>query len=162
MKKLIVVLGIAFVAISSQAAYLFWQVDSTYTVGNTEYTVGADYNAAKLHASYNGSSSVYDYISAPGSNNADLTSLGENYKDATYWVELVNYDDSTGTASTKVESLGNFTYAQLSGAFNTGALSVANMTALWNGAQVMATPEPTSGLLTLLGMALLGLKRKKA
>ncbi len=163
MKKLIVVLGIAFAAISSQAAYLFWQVDDTYTVGNTTYTAGSQYNAARLWGNSGSGNVLLDYIGAPGSNNAklDVESFTYNAEGAKYWVELVNYDSANDQANT-VKTFDQFNYSQLSGAISTGALSVANMTALWNGAQVMATPEPTSGLMVLLGMALLGLKRKKA
>ena len=157
MKKILSVIAVAVVSISAQASFLNWQVsDSTDT-----------YNGAQLYAvvgtekTSTSGGTVIDAVSGlPATKSTDITSYGANY---TYYIELVNYSNpSTGEYSNShVMSSQTFTYSELSGAISTGALSVAGMTAVWTGAAVVATPEPTSGLLLLMGFAMLGLKRKK-
>ena len=157
MKKILFVLAVAVAAISAQASYLNWQVSDE-----------TGYNGAQLYAVL-GSEKVNaeggDVIDAvyglPAAKSTDIGSYGSNY---TYYIELVNYteDPTTGTYDrSRAISAQTFTYSELSGALSNGALSVAGMTAVWTGAAVQPTPEPTSGLLLLMGFAMLGLKRKK-
>ena len=152
MKKFILVCGIIASAMCANASYLYW------TVAETTAGVGS-YNGAILYATTAGSATALDSIATPGATTTSLA--GYEGSDYSYYVEYVNY--SNDYSSYNVVATGNtFTYDQLSGAMFNDALSAAQMTAVWTGSAVVPTPEPTSGLLLLMGFAMLGLKRKKA
>ena len=161
MKKFLVIVSISLATIAVKAEYLNWQVGSSMTIGNNTYTSGSSvdqYNAVRLYATKDDSPTYYYSIyDAPGTYSTPLAS--EWTTDATYYIELLNYSDSS-SYNTVARTAGT-TYAELSGALSNGALSAQAMTAIWTGAAVVTTPEPTSGLLLLMGFAMLGLKRKK-
>lgn len=150
MKKIIFCFAVVLAAVSANATYLSWQVNSAGV-----------YNAAGI-AVYD-SNNVYqqtlDITYVPtGQKSTYLGTYGEGYSFA---VEYVNWDGSTVTQGSEGDK---YTYAQLSdlGVLydNDSWATGAQKALMWNGVQ--AVPEPTSGLMVLLGMALLGLKRKKA
>ena len=152
MKKIIFSLAVVMAAVSANAAYLSWQVNGDGT-----------YNAAGIavYDSSNDYQTTLDITAVPtGHKSTYIGDYGEGYS---YAVEYITYDSSTGTYEQGIEG-DKFTYAQL---YNLGVLyendswaTGAQKALMWNGVQ--AVPEPTSGLMVLLGMALLGLKRKKA
>ena len=154
MKKIILSVAILFATIATRAEYLSWCVTQT------------GYNQATLWA-YTGdtwsSSSAHEIdtlTTIPGGMVSDLgTYSGSSYN---YYIELYNYNSATGESSDSVNG-GSFAYSELA---NKGVLlsswtAFANVTTAWNGTKAVATPEPTSGLLLLMGFAMLGLKRKK-
>ena len=161
MKKFLVGVSILLATIAVKAEYLNWQVGSSMTIGDATYTSGpseGQYNAVRLYATDGqGSSHYYSIYDAPGTYSTELAS-GLTTDATTYYIELLNY---SGSSYTTVGRTAGTTYAELSGALSNGALSAQAMTAIWTGAAVVATPEPTSGLLLLMGFAMLGLKRKK-
>jgi len=105
----------------------------------------------------NNSSHTYGIFEAPGTYSTQVQS-GYDSTGTSYYIELLNYSsDSYAHVATSSAT----TYSELSGALSSGALSAQGMTAIWTGTSVVTTPEPTSGLLMLMGFAMLGLKRKK-
>lgn len=157
MKKFLLVGAILAAAVSAQAEYLNWQVGSTVTIRGTTYTAGTDFNRVLMYANNGSSDKYYGIYDAPGSYSTEVAS-GWNAADTAYYVELLKYANSQYSS---VATTDETTYSDLSGALSSGALSAQGMTAVWTGVSVVATPEPTSGLLMLMGFAMLGLKRKK-
>ena len=102
-------------------------------------------------------------------NNSQITAQGFSYGSAgteyNYYFAVINGDDVFLSASKAVSGqasdTANVAFAGLGTATkNVFADSTATFAA--NGAGWYAVPEPTSGLLLLLGMAGLALKRKRA
>ena len=158
MKKVIFGIAVAVAAVSAQASYLNWQVAATDGSNGAQLYAVSTGGGTKTAAT---DGTVIDAISGlPGAKSTDITSYSEGYS---FYIELVNYSDTTTGTYTSQGAMSSqtFTYSELSGAMSSGALSVAGMTAVWTGTTVQATPEPTSGLLMLMGFAMLGLKRKK-
>ena len=162
MKKVIIGLAIATAAFFAKAEYLYWGVTPSEATGNT-------YNAARLWYSNSDSTSGGTAIGwltdIPGSRSTDVSSY-EGTKDTAYFfVELCNYNVSTKEWTDGVRSSRAYSYASLAqqGVITSSDLiaqaSVA--AAVLSNAGVQATPEPTSGVLLLMGFAMLGLKRKK-
>ena len=149
MKKMILGVTLAFAAISAQASYLAWQVDAT--------TDGIDaYNMAALWGSNDSGTSLLSYTqNLPSSGFNTSENLNESSY-SSYWVELYNYAENTATSVGRSDT---YTYTQISGAL-ASSLEAASLVAAFT-ASYTATPEPTSGLLMLMGFAMLGLKRKK-
>lgn len=156
MKK--VVLMIAFVLggfMAANASYLYWQVDAS-THDNSP-------NVSTLYA-YTGSQYYALGMSEglSGSFNTDTwtgDSITWSSNDTKYFVELANYDTTTYTATS---NYGPLNYSDISATVQLTELG--KIATAWGAAQYTAgaVPEPTSGLLTLIGMALLGLRRKRA
>lgn len=161
MKKILVVVSILLATITAKAEYLNWQVGNSMTINGTTYSSGSasdQYNAVRLYATNGSSTQYYSIYDAPGTYST-LLADGWAVEGATYYIELLNYDNAS--TYKHLANTSGTTYAELSGAISSGALSAQGMTAIWTGAAVVTTPEPTSGLLLLMGFAMLGLKRKK-
>ena len=184
MKKLIIASIAAAVGLAVNAATVDWQLAITggstsgAYAGYTAYLVNASaWDAAKISAAiFTDSSIVLDSTTfnagtgkgsktyttlvdstTAGTRSVDVSSLSEGSKMGVYYVILNTNknpneyytisDTLTGRAATGEISLGS-------------NISIANSTlstATWT-----AVPEPTSGLLMLLGMAGLALRRKRA
>ena len=181
MKKFILAIAVVGASIASNASYLYWQVstgdaDSTFEIDGSNKT----WSYAQLHAtdgsaSYligsvagtenyiNGTSQGSD-IAVPSGNFvfADLGTYGaDSYS---YYVELYNSAGTLVARSLKE----NFSNLQQSQYASTGSVTTeltmrtiptASMK-IWHASGYRAVPEPTSGLMLLLGAAMLGLKRK--
>ena len=78
-----------------------------------------------------------------------------------YYIELVNYDFSNDKVNYVYARSDAVAYSALSGSI-TDSLSTATIANVspWHGGGYSAVPEPTSGLMLLLGAAMLGLRRK--
>ena len=156
MKKVIFGLLVSVAAFSARAEYLYWAVTSTdgWTKGGEE-----TWNGAVLYATSAGMESPYALETAAvsqaqaGVNTDLLTYTGAAYS---YYIELINSSAGNVAYTSKT-----FTYDQLSGARNNGLATSLQSMMVFTGAAVVGTPEPTSGLLLLMGFAMLGLKRKK-
>ena len=157
MKKIFFGLAIVFAAISANAEYLYWSVGDTVSMNGQTYTAGTDFTGVALYKSYgNDDSFITSYTKVPGTYQTDIGPTGNGYS---YYIELLSYgEDYTSTSVAKGES---FTYAELQNAMYSGVFDAPAMTAVWTGTAVVTTPETTSGLLLLMGFAMLGLKRKK-
>ena len=167
MKKLLVVMGIALAMATSHAASVAWNSGAIYGTdnakvgkGNSDYTITLAFftdaeckNAVTgltgdLTASESGTGSKYS-----GTINGFAAST-QYYLVATIansGYELVGSPVSFTTAGTGALSINLLDGDNMSGP----ALVTQNAT--WT-----AVPEPTSGLLMLLGLAGLALKRKRA
>lgn len=189
--KLLVCAAVAAVGMVANAGVLYWQVNDSPTslvdVNNNSAAgnVTADFNgwqyATLVHynsalASGNGTASqadptgvgrtVLSSTNPSGVSNTIWTKGDESpygasidsYSSGVFYIELVS---STGNIVGRSEAL---TYSDASALAQFETLSEAQMAMkVWNGGNTYtAVPEPTSGLLVLLGMAGLALRRRKA
>lgn len=159
MKKIIIGFAVAMLAVVANAEFLYWGISD-----NESIAANTTYNSAKLFA-YNDNTAavaIDSIYKAPGSSSADITNYGEGYS---YYIELYNYENGNWGSSVASNQSDPFTYSAL---LEKGAITASDVLAQANVAAMMmtphgvqATPEPTSGLLLLMGFAMLGLKRKK-
>lgn len=151
MKKFMFVLFSA-AALASQASVLWWQVDAT------------DYSGLP---NVDGVGAVYLYATKDGQSNHVQTGLvGEtwsfdmskvDYSGYSFYIEAVNYGQAPNVAVARSETKS---YAELSGHITSSLSQIPQLNA-WHGGTYSAVPEPTSGFLMMVGLALLGLKRRK-
>ena len=192
MKKLIVAFGVAITTISLTAATAQWNSGTiTAASGSTaakgdvtaviwEFTsstiydkvVAGDYDVianqsaldAAASAKLTGSSTKRGEINVAGSTDVaadkgvwavifytDTTATGSNK-----YIVNAAYSGEVGTSGVTVYELASQIGGQM------GSITGDPITSGWTSAATMATPEPTSGLLLLLGVAGLALKRKRA
>ncbi len=168
MKKLICALTLA-ATVAAQAAtgdyMLYWQVSDSYVSSN----LGSDFYGASLFATLNDNSVVelgsytegsYDILSAVPVTGTDITDYTSTV--ASFYIEFYNYtsgswnklgtSESWNYSSTAVQNaIVDFTDTKYGVSYS--ALSPSSFSAV---------PEPTSGMLMLLGLAGLALKRKRA
>lgn len=176
MKKLIVALSLILsFGFAAQAEYLFWQLSDTAkdgtgkSIGDFSYAaIFAETPTTQLKlADETGASTDYTYAtvdkSAPQQIVINLDQLGDP-SCYSFYIEYFNYNDGWNSVGTS----GKQTYDQLAqnGAIYTGSAmeAITDIAGLkmWTGSSyAAATPEPTGGLLVMLGMALIGLKRKR-
>ena len=194
MKKVILGLAVALVALASQASFLYWQIDTTQLSGPTAGTYsfnghditgvrvvaveGGTYTWPATAASSGGSVLTTHYKTDTGSYTttenasvaiaktknvyADLSTFVDGNETAyTYYIEIMGHDsfkygDSVGVIGVS-EGL---TYASAAGNITESLGSFTTVPAAWTGG-TYAAPEPTSGLLLLVGASLLALKRRK-
>lgn len=172
MKKLIVAAAIAFAAAVSQASTVNWgltgNVDATTYASATAYLICVD-NLAKPSLTSETAASWYKdngssladkaFRSATVTDGAVIESetISEAIGRKNYWLVIVAGDEKNFAVSTTTKALN----------ITTSALSIS---ATWAGSSQMTSfattsasvPEPTSGMMLLLGIAGLALKRKRA
>ncbi len=178
MKKLMFALLATMCASIANAAYLYWQVSA----GDVDSSITEPWNAARLYEdgrlvtstqywnSYNNrlEGDNADAVSAPMGTGYVFDIGSDNTAGHSYYVELWQFSDasdwsSSGHAVAQSQSVSG---DALPGVYNdTGTLTTTLLTAptsmvAWHAGGYRAVPEPTSGLMLLLGAAMLGLKRK--
>lgn len=169
MKKLTLMIGAVALAMGVQAASVDWKVSGTAATEN--------YNVYLLTSIADSYESVADIASA-ALISGTIAKAGRNYyaggtaaseaitKDSmkeVYWV-IVDGSGAPTTYNYVKADLSSYVYDpdnQESSPGDFGSISAADMLAGTSGS-FGAVPEPTSGLLVLLGMAGLALKRKRA
>ncbi len=164
MKKIVIGLVIAVMSVTAQAAYLWWQVDSSDFAGklnnNGGDVIGANvyYSNAESPVHGEGTLLTRGEIDFGSPYKIDVSMLGEGYS---FYIELIGYDSKVYGEGTGVVGNGEWaTYASLSEAGSiTTSLDITSITA-WHGT-AYAAPEPTSAMLMIMGLALLSLKRRK-
>jgi len=157
MKQLLIIL-VAVAGITAHADYLYWMVDNNPQSGTT---ITGDpttfsWTEAKLYANGEAvdgatlsSSAWSDYQDLGGYAYANI---GDNYAEKSFTIELFSGDQWLARSSAASGStLGQFITSGMS--MNPAAVGWAPTT--------YAVPEPTSGLLFLVGGMLLGLKRRR-
>ena len=191
MKKLVIVAAIALAAMASQAAKVSWTCTNVYA-GNDSDKVGAtlayflvtDQLSLSHAAALAGkgaaavSSALSSYYSFTGagagafgnSTGVDQGTLGLTQKTA-YTAYLIIFDSDTITDSSKfyITSTKGFTTlddassSAASAAIGSQAAKGSKTSASWLSVKSSSSvPEPTSGLLVLLGVAGLALRRRRA
>lgn len=176
MKKLIVIAALALTGIAANAATVNWQVNAIQS--SPDVTVGAGWLVQVFSASV-----TYDYASAKNGSitawgSSAAVAAGATYRasgsvadglangttasfyavvyDAASVADAKNYIISTDVSVTATAAGNNVT---LTFGAMAGTTATANK---FYGQSWTAVPEPTSGLLMLLGMAGLALRRRRA
>ena len=190
MKKLIVMMSIAVAAFMSHAASVYWTCTNVYA-GNDSDTVsgvayflttdmlayadaqalqgkGADAITAALGSaySYTGSAGAFGKATTDAVANADLgLSDSSSYQAYLMIFDTAEVTDSSKFYLTNVKSLDTLSGANTAsvkfGSQKTNSQSSANWASATGGGGADG-PEPTSGLLLLVGAGILGLRRKRA
>ncbi len=157
MKRILMGLGIALLAGAASAddSYLWWMVDKE---ADSKY----EYTYAVVKATTGTTATGGTQVGGDGLGKgsglqgwAYVGILGNGYS---YYIELINettgggYETVAASSLASWEDLKNFLTAN--GVPGTGTP--------WTGGEFHAVPEPTSGLLLLLGVAGLALRRKRA
>ena len=173
MKKLLLFALICAFAQMSNAAYLYWQVSAADISEANAATswLGLSVNAAKIYSSSDAGATWTAktiYLNeadvgtvAPVPNQTMYTidigdNLGSGYS---YYVELGNYSGSVWSIAAKSAS-EQISYTESGDTHIVSSLSDITRVSPWHAGSYRAVPEPTSGLMLLLGAAVLGLRRK--
>jgi len=152
MKKLLILAAAIAAGVAANAASFKWTAGNMYgSDGTTKWT-----STVNLYAMIDSVATLVDSASAASgtvankSFSSDLL-VGGNYYDFYFTIE-----DAGKTFTSQIVNVG----AQ---ATSVGTITFGNMqSATQNSANWAVVPEPTSGLLMLLGLAGLALKRKRA
>jgi len=170
MKKLMVLAGVAMLAFASQAAQFNWQLTANkaaatpYADADVYMVLAADYDSSKTlsladitgAAKSQGKLTVGSMTATTGNVNVNDSWVVEG-TDYSWYAIVVSggkyYVSSTATTSTAVSDTA--TPASVTFASKSEMGTAGNWTTL-------AVPEPTSGLMLLLGVAGLALRRKRA
>ena len=175
MKKLVVLLTIAAVAVVSQGASLKWGYSSTVNeknahiyavVGSTLPTEISDFSTWLAGQTVVSDATVsYSTLTKKSSASA-TTSSEEITKDKTYYFVMVD------AAGENFKAIGTYAGTDIvydpanqESAINTAtgdAFAAASWKAFGGGSSGGDVPEPTSGLLLALGGAMLALRRRRA
>ena len=191
MKKIVIAVAIALTAFMSQAAQIKWVtsgnllgVDTTAVDGNGDYSAAG--NILKNNSTLNftlqmftaGTEDLVDSVSAAVKYATGKSSVSYNWAEtANVLAQGTTYDyilTITGSQS-DLRALGvvdgkdysaAIISAQVSGTMTTATMGPTTLTqdiATWTVSGVAPViPEPTTGLLVLLGLSCLALKRKRA
>ena len=183
MKKLMIALGVIAITAVTQAASVKWNSGMLKAASNAEgvsgsatassytaylYTLDA-YNTAsgtsvdKLYASYIGKQTPVAQATANGMGVANITQTGldngSNDNPITVYGMVIYVDTATADSYDGVDAFVKVGFE--TGTYkDTTGLQFSNMGT--QQANWTAVPEPTSGLLMLLGMAGLALRRRRA
>lgn len=169
MNKLFIAAVIGFIACSTQAAYLYWQVNSS------------DFEDTGIEAGY------ARVVAVDGSGNETILNMADKKTGETlagssltgvnlgtavinlsqltdpsaysFFIELVNYNTGFDVVGRTTE---NVTYAKLvqQQFIDVGDTMMIPQANVWHGTPY-SVPEPTGGLLVMFGLGLLALKRKR-
>ena len=192
MKKLIVAFGVAITAISLTAATAKWSSGTITAANGAEagkeaitatlweftsstmydQVVAGDYDVIANQSALDAAASAKLTGASNKRGIIDITGTSDVAADKGVWAVIL-YTDTTATGDGKYRV--NASYSGEVGTTGVTVYELANqiggkhgtvlgdpITSGWTSAATMATPEPTSGLLLLLGVAGLALKRKRA
>lgn len=187
MKKLILVAAIVCAAATSQAVSVKWSgtlgaLAADTVLDNGVYSIGTGSLAGNASLSYiitffSGTDEVASdsgtmAISALGKGNTtfDSTATAALQKSTAYTYTLVLSGTQTDLAARGIDGAYDYSGAEitttLSGSFTTKASGITQFNdtnvSSWTVSGITPVPEPTSGLLMLLGVAGLALRRRRA
>jgi len=171
MKKIIIGLFVVAASSVSQAAYLYWQIDTPQTAANTGgainfteasvWAVNGDKKVELKLANDSGQTMARATLAVAGQQATINLNQLEGYTSYSYYIELYRYNGS------KFENVGLTTaqtYTEMvnAGFIDTGLTPITPAsTSIWHGGGTVNAPEPTSAMLMLLGVAGLALRRKQ-
>jgi len=172
MKRFLAAVSVVLIAVSAQASYLWWEVNSN--APGTDMSAVSEWigdganpwTEAQVWAVSDTDASdklMVGSASAANQNNPIVSWGGkinlsdlDGYKDGySYYIELVNSTTVVGYSATKTA------YADLSGSITETLTDVPSVSVWHGGSSYKAAPEPTSAMLMLLGVAGLALRRKQ-
>lgn len=179
MKKLMFMLAAAVAVVSAQAASVKWTCTNVYAPNGTDKMKGIAYfvNASTLSqdslASLNGASAFTEALSGmyswtpttAGNYGATATNAELGFADSSdYTGYLLIFDTATITDESKYYTTSVKPVATYAGTETASVSFMSQATpsraeGAWTSVNV---PEPTSGLLMLIGLAGLALRRKRA
>lgn len=152
-------------AASLRASTLYWQV--------SDQGAGNEFSYARVRATQTPGGDGTVVASAVADGVTDQTGTGTqvspvvsdlgstDYSGYYFYVEMVNYADGSSTRSVNKDYPWSYSQLVSSGYISTGN-SVATPSAFASGAlDGGSVPEPTSGMLLLMGGALLALRRRR-
>ena len=183
MKKLIIAAAMVCAAAFSQAATVNWGISGVKAEGNTSPTAGWSVMAfytevgagsSAIEAAINSktaSSLAFDTTTLSvsmskgkvASHDADATGITDTSKNYDLYFVVFNNSDPTAATKYAMQSSPDLAYSGMDGKYT--ALSTFSSSTAWteiSGPTPPVIPEPTTGLLVLLGIAGLALKRKRA
>jgi len=147
-------------ALAVQADYIYWMVDTaTAAEFSSQYTAVRLTDGSNVYDSYTDitHSEIVTYQNSGYYFTAENVSTVSTFSDSTsYFVELYNGGTTVATSSAITGADLRSMMAYYSGGMSIGAATPASF-----GGFTSAVPEPTSGLLFLVGGMLLGLKRRR-
>ena len=166
MKKFVTLMLVLAASYVANAAYMFWQIEESPEGMGAEYATMYAYNRntgayTALTSTWDGGSATLVPVDYWNEYTVDLSQItlgdGETLADYSFIIELKNGNDS----NSEVVGYGDFQTYESMGQYisSTGSLSDITTVTPWHE-ESFAAPEPTSGLLMLLGAACLGLRRK--
>jgi len=176
MKKFLAAVPAMLIAVSAQASYLWWEVNSNdpdtdmsavsdwIGDGANPWTVAQVWAVSDTDAS---DKSMVGSAEAANQNNPIVSWGGQinlssfdGYKNGySYYIELVN--TSGGGSSVVGYSTPKTAYVDLAGSITETLDDVPKVSVWHGGSSYKAAPEPTSAMLMLLGVAGLALRRKQ-
>ena len=164
MKKtmLMIIVALTGAALHADYQYLYWMVDETHDTDQYQFAYATvktgDSSYLNLYDQSGDTGSYKFYISDYATANTGLSTsagyagLGDgNYSDSTFLFELWNqYDEKVGWKSVGYSALAGNIFANTQSGSGSTPFVVSNV-----------IPEPTSGMLLLIGIAGLALRRRK-
>lgn len=153
MKKIIAILAVG-IGLSLQADYLYWMVDTTSAANYEPYTAVrlTDGTTTIDEYEFGSASELIAYQGEPG---GYFTAEGTFTSSQSFFVELL----SGSTWKAQSGAMDYDTLLAQGSIFKSGTIAPATANAASFGSYNV--PEPTSGLLFIIGGMLLGLKRKR-
>lgn len=156
--------GLAAIPAFGDVEALYWQITSANNEGNIPFSyavlVGVnDTNPSQTHQYADANGNVYQKALAGGTTTDVIASIidSEHSTGWSFYVELWNYANDTWTMTGTAGAPGtNYKTLKDNSMIRT---SMSTSTALFTPTAVI--PEPTSGLLVLVGGALLALRRRR-
>ena len=166
MKKILLALGVVVVAIAANAAAVSWATTTVKDMSGA--TIGAKAESAGWTAvctifAADGTTVIGSDTDKSAAMSKFAGSVDGTAANTTYYAQLVVTDDKGNTITSEKAQFttdSSATYGDIN--FTTGAKFATATAKIDYASGWTAAPEPTSGLLLLLGMAGLALKRKRA